>query len=248
MELGTYTNPNLQALRRTSGEIKFKPTGLVSYDEFGPIGVSKVSMNPTTDEVRFAINGASVLGIKENTGISPVIAFEGQLYNDTVERYLNMGTQDTNVAQSSGTAATATMTAELGKSFDIGARNVTLVSVTVSAAAKLRDTDFFFDELSGFIRFPHVAAGIAASASVVVTFDKPAISRTKFIGGTNLNFYGSAIYLEKDDKSRIVRAEWSFPSVCLAPKEPGDSDISKNAKWAMEMAISGQWTKLNRAA
>jgi len=248
MELGTFLNPNLQALRRTSGEIKFKPTGLSSYDEFGPIGVSKVNMNPTTDEVRFAINGASILGIKENTGISPVVAFEGQLYNDTVERYLNMGTQEANVSQSSGSGSTANVTAALGKSFDIGARNVTLVSVTVAAAAKTRDVDFFFDELSGFIRFPHVAAGIADAASVVVTFDKPAISRTKFIGGSVLNFYGAAIYIEKDNKSNIVRAEWAFPSVCLSPKEPGDSDISKNAKWAMEMAISGQWTKLNRAA
>ncbi len=123
--------------------------------------------------------------------------------------------------------------------------------MTVSAATKVAEVDYFLDPIAGIIRFPTVAAGIADSASVVVTFDKPAITRKSFTGGTTPNFTGSLLYIEKDAKSNIPRAEWAFPSAIIAPKDPGDSgsaDSLKNKKWSMEAAISGQWTKLKRAA
>jgi hypothetical protein len=251
MEQGTYTNPNLLALEGTTGEVRFKPTGSSSYVDFGPIEMSKITLNPQTEDTYFAINGASVMGAKQNRRISPVIAFDGKLFTDEIEQYLNFGAAAADTVQASGSGSTATVTAALGRSFDIGARNVTLTTVQVGGVTKVRDSDYFFDELSGFIRFPFIAAGIAAGASVVVTFDKPAITRKTYTGGSVLNFYGAMLYTEKDDKSSIVRAEWNFPSITLNPKEPGDSGTAesiKNKKWSMEGAISGQWTKLKRAA
>lgn len=251
MDLGSFVNPNLSALERTSGQLFFKPTGASSYDDFGPIEMHKASMNAQTEDTYFAINGSSVLGAKENTRIAPVISFEGKSFSDIIEAYLNFGTVNADVTQASASGSTATITAALGKAFDIGARNITVTTVAVSAVNKTADVDFFLDATAGIIRFPTVAAGITAGATVVVTFDKPAITRKSFTGGTALNFTGSLLYIEKDNKSNVPRAEWSFPSVTIAPKDPGDSgsaDSLKNKKWSMEAAVSGQWTKLKRAA
>lgn len=248
MEQGTYLNPNPLALQRTSCQLLFKPTGQAYYDDLGVIEVAGVAMNPETDKVMFPINGSSVIGVQENTSISPVISMEGRQFTDQVEAYLNFGTLGADTVQSSASGATANITAALGKTFDIGARGVTLVSVTVSAVAKVRDTDFFFDEESGLIRFPFVAAGIAAGAAVVVTFDKPALTRKTYTGGSNLNFYGALKLLEKDNKSTRVRAEWDFATGMLSPKEPGSIDVKTNKKWGMDFSVSGQWTKLNRVS
>jgi hypothetical protein len=251
MDIGSFVNPNLQALERTSGQLFFKLAGASSYDDFGPIEMHKVAMNAQTEDTYFAINGASVLGAKENTRIAPVISFEGKSFSDIIEAYLNYGTVNADVTQASGSGSTATITAALGKAFDIGARNISVTSVQVSSVNKTAEVDYFLDLISGIIRFPTVAAGIAAGATVVITFDKPAITRKSFTGGSTLNFNGSLLYIEKDSKSNVPRAEWTFPSVIIAPKDPGDSgtaDSLKNKKWSMEAAISGQWTKLKRAA
>src|SRR4051812_46708151 len=117
MDIGSFVNPSLQALERTSGQLFFKPTGASSYDDFGPIEMHKASMNAQTEETYFAINGASVLGAKENTRIAPVISFEGKSFSDIIEAYLNFGTVNADVTQASGTAATAAITAALGKAF-----------------------------------------------------------------------------------------------------------------------------------
>lgn len=248
MEQGTYANPNPQSLERTSCQCLFKPDGASSYDDFGPIEIVKVALNQETDKVMFAIDGANVLGAQENTSISPVLSFKGRQYTDRIKPYLNMGTVSTDASQASGSGATITVTAALGKTFDLGARNITFTSATVSASAKVRDTDFYIDEKAGLIRFPEIAAGIAASASVVVTFDKPAITRKSYVGGSTLNFYGALLLIEKDNKSSVPRAEWLFATGYLSPKELGDIDIKKNKDWGMDFSVSGQWTRKDRVA
>lgn len=250
MEQGTYLNPNPLALERTAGRALFKNTGASSYDDLGIIEMTKIALNPQSDKVMFALpTGAALLGIQENTIVEPLLTIQGRQFTDIIEAYINLGSQDTDNVQSSGSAVTFNLTAALGKTFDIGARNLANVVVTVAASAKTKDVDFFLDAQAGLIRFPFIAAGIAAAAAVVVTFDKPALTRKAYIGGTIINFYGALLYQEFDSKNSYnVRAEWNFPTGQLMPKALGDVDVKKNKTWELDFAITGSWTKLKRAA
>lgn len=247
MEQGTTQNPNLASLERTTGKIVFFPTGSAGGDNFGVIEMVKVALNPATDKVMFPIDGNVVLGTEENVSISPVLTIDGKQFTDAVNAYLQLGTQNADATQASATAATVTITAKLGKTFDIGARNITNVVVTVGGVTKVLNTDYFLDASEGLIRFPYIAAGIADGASVLVTFDKPLLTRKSVTGGNNLNITGTLLYFERDNKSSTVRAEWNIPGT-LTPTNAGDGDPTKFKKWEMKFAVSGQWTKINRAA
>jgi hypothetical protein len=247
MEQGTTANPNLASLERTTGKIVFFPTGVAGGDNLGVIQMVKVAFGVKTDVVMFPTDGFNIQGVQDNVSIEPVLTFEGSQFTDAVNAYLQFGTQGTDVTQSLVLAGTTTFTAKLGKTFDIGARDITNVAVTVAAVAKTLNTDYFLDPHEGLIRIPFIAAGIADAASVLVTFDKPALVRKSVTGGNALNAAGTLIYFERDGKSGTVRAEWNLPGT-LSPETPGDGDPTKYKKWAMKYAVSGQWTKLNRAA
>ena|ERR1700731_4521211 len=247
MEQGPTTTPNIQSLERTTGKIVFFPTGAVAGDNFGVIQLTKVNMNITGEKIMFPIDGVVVGGTADNVEILPELTFEGSQYTDAVEAYMNLGTQNADNVQASGSAATVTVTAKLGKTIDIGFRNISNVVVTVAAAPKTLNVDYFLDPSEGLIRFPFIAAGIADAASVLVTFDKAALTRKSYTGGNQLNFTGTLLYFERDGKSTTVRAEWSLPGT-LSPQNPGDGDPKKTKQWSMKFTVTGQWTKLKRAA
>jgi hypothetical protein len=65
-----------------------------------------------------------------------------------------MGTLASDDVQASASGATLTVTAALGKTFDLAKRNITFTSATVAAAAKTRDVDFYVEEQGGLAAVP----------------------------------------------------------------------------------------------
>jgi hypothetical protein len=248
MEQGSTANPNLGSLEKTTGKIVFFPDANPTQGEnFGVIQMVKVGYGLETEKIQFPIDGAVLGATSDNIAMSPEITFEGHQITDDVEARLNLGTQNADVVQASGTGSTVTVTAKLGKTFDLGFRNISNLVATVGGVTKALNTDYFADPSEGLVRFPFVAAGIADGGSVLLTFDKAALTRKSYTGGTKLSETGKLVYFERDGKSTTVRAEWTLPGT-LSPQNPGDGDPKKTKQWSMKFAVSGQWTKTKRAA
>lgn len=250
MEQGTFLNPNPLSLQRAVCQALFKQTGATSYDDFASLDSLGVDYGTKEETNMFALTSGSLIETSENVSIKPVLTLKGRQFTDQNEAYLQMGTLASDDVQSSASGSTTTITAALGKTFDLLKRNIAFTSATVSASAKVRDTDFYVEEQGGLARFPLVAAGIAAGASVVFTYDVAALTR-KYVAnaGTILNYYGSLLLLEYDAKNaQKVRCEWLFPTVILSPVNMGDFDPTKNKVWSMKVQVSGSWTKKFRVS
>jgi hypothetical protein len=247
MEQGTLTTPNIASLDRITGKAVFTKTGDAFGVDLGDILMHRLDYGPKREETSFHIRGNTVLAVEETTSVSPVFSIDGQQFTSQNMPLMLLGTRNADVTQSSGTAATASITAKLGKTFDLGARNITNVVVTVAAAAKAADVDYFLDAAAGLIRFPEVAAGIADAAAVTVTFDKPAITRDSYTAFNNLNLQGKLQLFEFDNRSLIPKNEWLFDGTMTAEKG-GDADPLKHRQWSLRFAVNGQPTCLRRQA
>jgi hypothetical protein len=249
MEQGTFLNPNLNALQRAVVQALFKQTG-GQYDDFGSLDSVGMAYGAKQDTNMFALTSGSLIETSENVSVAPKLTLKGRQFTDQNEAYLQMGTLASDDVQASASGATLTVTAALGKTFDLAKRNIAFTSATVAAVAKTRDVDFYVEEQGGLQRFPFIAAGIAAGASVVNTFDVPALTR-KYIAnaGTILNYYGSLLLLEYDQKNtQKVRCEWNFPTVILSPTNMGNFDPAKIKVWEMDVQVAGSWTKKFRVS
>jgi hypothetical protein len=245
MEQGTLTTPNIASLDRITGKGIFFKTGDAFGVDLGDILMHKLDYGPKRETVAFHILGSVVLATEETTSVEPIFTIDGQQFTSQNMPLMLLGTRNADVSQASGTASTTAITAKLGKTFDIGARNISNVVVTVSAAAKAADVDFFLDAAGGWIRFPEVAAGIADGASVTVTYDKPAIVRDSFTAFNNLNLQGTLKLQEFDNRSAIPKNEWAFNGTLTADKG-GDADPLKHRQWSLRFAVNGQPTCLRR--
>lgn len=101
----------------------------------------------------------------------------------------------TTPAQTVGTAATNQFVGVLqGRSYSIGAYNITNVVVKVAAATKVLGTDYLLDATWGLV-YVIEGGGIASAATVDVTYDKPSITAYKKISGGDANIEGSLRYI-----------------------------------------------------
>jgi hypothetical protein len=143
--------------------------------------------------------------------------------------------------------ATFTFTAVLGRTFDIGKRNITISTVKVGATTYVDGVDYFSEQNKGIIRLPVVAVGITAGATVVVTYNAPALTRESYTAFNNLNQTGVLQLFEMDNKSPIPMAEWNITGN-LTADTAGDVDATKHKQWTMKFSVDGQPTCLRRAA
>lgn len=248
IEQGTPTAPNVNALERKTWKAILYLTGETGGRDLGIIQTGKMNYGGGRDTVKFPIDGNVSLAVSERVDVEPILDITGSQFHSTIKELLLLGTKNTDAVQSSGSAQVANITAKLGRTFDIGARKVTLTTVQVSSVSKTRDVDFFFEENKGLIRFPQVAAGIADGASVVVTFDKPALTRESYTAFNRLNPAGTLVLYEMDARdSTVPRDEWSLPGT-FSIDDAGDADPSKSRMWKGKWAIIGQPTVLGRAA
>lgn len=247
MEQGLPTSPNLGSLDKLTGKAIFFELGSAGGVDLGDIQMHKLDFGVERDKGQWAIDGNVVLAYDDVISVSPVFSIDGKQFHTPMNPLLLMGTRNTDVVQSAASGATFVFTARLGQSFDIGARNVTLTSVTVAAAGRVRDTDFFFEEKTGIIRLPVVAAGIADGVTVTVTFDKPAITRESITAFNKLNREGTLKVFEMDNRSPVPKAEWALPGT-MSVESGSDGERAKERKWSVRFAVNGQPTVLRRAA
>jgi hypothetical protein len=165
--------------------------------------------------------------------------------HDSILELIYMGTRNADIVQSSGTGITFSFVAVLGQTFDIGARNVTLNNVKVGVATKVFDTDYFFDAGNGLIRLPNIAAGIAAGATVVVNFERPALTRTSVTAFNQLNQSGTLKLFDIDGFSAIPVSEGALAG-SISRDKGADGDPTKTNQWALRFALTGTPTFLRR--
>lgn len=142
------------------------------------------------------------------------------------------GTKST-LAQTSATSQTQTFTNviqgygyALGQSGGVptGVRNVTNVVVTVSSATKTLGTDYTVDAARGII-YPVEGGGIADASTMVVVYDRAAVSRTQVISGTT-QLEGAMRYIATNPQGILM--DYWFPYVRLGPN--GDFAL-KSDEW-----------------
>jgi len=177
IEQGTLAQPNIKSTDRITGKAVFFPDGQVGGYDLGSIKMHKIELSPERESSTFAIDGANVQSTETIVSIKPIWSIEGNQFHTAIQALLWLGTRNADVTQSAATAATFVFTAQLGQTFDIGKRNITITSVEVAASGKVADVDYFPEANKGLIRIPNVAAGIAAGASVTVTYNCPLIVR-----------------------------------------------------------------------
>ncbi len=247
MEQGTLTAPNIASLDRLTGKAIFFPTGSAGGTDLGDIDMFKLDYGAKREQINFHIDGNVSLALEETISVAPVFSIEGKQFHTSIMSLILMGTRGTDTSQVSATAATLTITAKVGQTFDIGARNISNVAVTVAGAPKVADVDYFLEANKGLIRFPNVAAGIADGASVLITFDKPAITRENYTAFNNQNIQGTLKVFGMDNRSPIPKSEWTLPGNFTVDKG-GDNDPAKHKQWSIRYAVIGQPTLLRRAS
>lgn len=234
---------NLSSYERLTGKYLFTPLGDTGAIDLGNLTAVKNALGPKSVEVMLNQRGTSVLARKDTTSVAEVFTINGDQFATPIIPLLLMGDAAADYSQSSATGAIFNITAKLGRSFPIGAYNVANVVVTVSAATKTLGVDYFLDAYNGLISFPVVAAGIAADASVVVTFDKPALTMEAYTALSKLNRQGSMIVFLEDEYGPPAKEIWTAASVQLTTKDfPDAADPSKFRTWAMEMSVFGKPT------
>jgi len=137
------------------------------------------------------------------------------------------------VAQTSATSQTETVTSivqgygyPLGISGSVptGIRNVSNVVVTVSSVSKTLGTDYTVDASNGVI-YVVEGGGIADTSTMVVTYDRAAVSRTQVISGTT-QLEGALRYIATNPQGILMN--YLMPYVRLGPN--GDFAL-KSDEW-----------------
>jgi hypothetical protein len=209
-------------LERLTGRAYFTPSNGTSDIDLGDITMHKLDFGVDRKQAMRPRGGKLTLRREDTTGAKPVFTITGQEFATPVIPLMLLGTRNADNVQTSGTAATLTVTAALGRSFPIGAKNISNVVVTVSAVVKTLNVDYFLEAGFGRIRFPTVAAGIPSGASVLITFDKPVLTLEVYTAFNNLNAPGSLRVEEEDEYSPVSKQAWIFP--CQLSADTG-SDV-----------------------
>jgi hypothetical protein len=164
-----------------------------TYEGFRPIGnTTAFGLNITTQTLK---HYSSASGVKVQDLEVPVQTDYAASYTtdnsdqDNLASLL-LGTTSI-IAQTSATAATHTITgAKQGRMYQIGTgvtatgvRRLSNVVVTVSAATKTAGTDYLIDLERGLITII-AGGGIADAATVLVTYDRAAVSRSQTVSAS----------------------------------------------------------------
>lgn len=142
------------------------------------------------------------------------------------------GSQST-LAQTSATSQTQTFTSTVqGFGYQLGiatnnptgVRSISNVSVSVSSVTKTLGTDYTVDAARGII-YVVDGGGIADGSSMVVTYDRGAVSRKQVISGTT-QLEGALRFISYNPNGE--KNDYFFPYVRLGPN--GDFEL-KSDEW-----------------
>lgn len=243
MEQGTTLLPNRGSFDRLTAAAIWYPGGYqvgIGGYSLGVIDTQMIDEGISREKVPFSIGGQVVLGYDEVVSVAPILTLKGKQFMTLIVPLLLMGTRGADVLQAGGAGLTTVpLTAVLGREFDLGYRKLFNVVVVVGATTMIEGVDYFLDAGNGQLRFPQVAAGINAGDAVVVTFNKPALTRNGFIAFNQLNQQGDLRLLETSGLVDGPTSEFLVPG-SLSRDKASDGDPMKTNQWSLRFAIEGQ--------
>jgi hypothetical protein len=232
-----YANPS--SFERLTGKALFTPTGQAGAIDLGNIEMHKLDYGPKSVEIPKASRGKLTLARRDTFQTVPAFSIDGDQFATPIIPLILLGDQIGDLSISSGTGSTFTFTAAKGLSFWVGAYNISNVSVAVASVGKTLNTDYFLDAYNGIISLPVLPAGIADAATVVVTFDKPAITMEQYNAFTKLNRQGTLVVYAEDEYGPPAKEIWTMTSVQLSVKSGPERTGEKFSKFTLEASIIG---------
>src|SRR5262245_59091427 len=124
---------NLASFERLTGMFFFKETGAASFLPFGNILSIAVDTGAQEGDTLIFKRGHGVLARKDLYAVKPVLKVKTNQCATSVMALLMMGDRASDSVQASGSGSTFMFTAAKGQAYDIGARDVTITTVQVSA-------------------------------------------------------------------------------------------------------------------
>lgn len=195
--------------RLTSGFLLFKRTGETNYIDLGNILEWEHMTTSERAERMVSEKGFKRRDRAWTKAVKYGYKFTLDEFTEALVELKQLGRVGTDYSQSSATGSTAQFTAVQGRSYSLGAFNVTSVVVEVSASAKTLDVDYTLDAVRGIITIIS-GGGIADAATVDVTFNKPAKTFTTINSADGVYETGDFIFDECDQESTQVRARHTF--------------------------------------
>jgi hypothetical protein len=243
MKQGTTSTPNRGSFNRLTATAIWFPTGLGYGFHLGIIDMHQADEGIQREKVQMGAEGGVRLLFDEVVSVAPIWTLKGKQFHSTILPLIYMGSASGNIAQSIGTGTVVSLSAQLGKTFDLGYRSITSVVVTVAAITKLINVDYYIEPNKGLIRFPTDAAGIAEGDAVDITFNRPALTREAYIAFNQLNQAGQLMLFEMDGRVVGPLTEIFMPGTISSDKA-NEGDPLKTNQWALRFALEGQPTIL----
>ncbi len=236
MEQGTASQPNLASLDRLTGTAVFFPLATpLEGIHCGDIEMHALSFNPQREHFVKVAGRDILLGSDDTIAIAPVLSIEGRQFHSAILPLLLLGTRNANLLQSYVSAGALTLTARLGKTFNLGALNLRNVVVNYPGGIAIPDVDYFLEANKGLLRFPEFPPNIADGDSITVSYQAPALAWESYAPCTQLDLEGTLQLYEMDTAG--VKALWTMPGIITADSL-GDGDPSKHRKWKLRYALT----------
>ena len=212
--------------RRSVGRLVFYPsaTPTVGYDAGN---LPKWSHNDKRDRSQSMSND---LGAAAAVVMREDVHTLGYGYKFTVDEWTDflrmlvangLGTQSADTQASATGSSVSLTTPQAGRTYDLGKRDVTITSVTVTSGSVLlvAGVDYVVDRPSGQITF------LSTKTDTVVLLDAAALARRKFTpGGVNPTIYGNFLFFEYDQMGTSVRAEHAFSGNIVVASQNGEDE------------------------
>jgi hypothetical protein len=238
---GTSLLPTRLSFDRLTGLAVWYPGGYAPFIggyHLGVIDTHAIDEGIAREKVTIAAGGSVDLLFEEIVSVAPILSLKGKQFMTTIVPLLLMGTAGALDQQSSRAALVVTISAELGKSFDLDSRNLSSAVVDVDGVVKMPEVDYFIDLALGLIRFPNVAAGIAEADAVNVTMSIPGLGRDTIIAFNRLNQAGDLRFFQTSGFSPAPVIEMLLPG-SISRDKGNDGDPVKSNQWALRFALEG---------
>jgi hypothetical protein len=245
LDLGTPLLPNRFTFNRFTATCVWYPGSAVPAVDGGyHLGVIEGQMldeGIAREKVPNPIDGAVNLLFDEAVSVAPIWTLKGRQFMTTILPLLHMGTAGSNQVQGAGSTSRP-FTAYVGKTIDIGSRNISAVTVTDTATGLItyiEGLDYFLNAPQGLIRFPNSGGSITDGEGITIAFTKPALSRETYVAFNNLNQSGNLQLFLMDAHFQPPAEELFIPGV-LSRDKGNTGDPMKTDMWQLRFACEGQ--------
>ena len=221
-----------------TGELLFQPKGQAGYINLGPLTMHQIT--PTTEKktVVRSMRFSQKRTVREDI-VSMDLVYVGESNEFPAETFAMriFGTQLADVTQAAVTTTASTKTIAgclQRRSYDLGIRNATEVSVTAGETPAVAGTDYVHDPLSGMIYIIDGGTVIGAGGTpteITVSYKCPAITAAQFKAMTQTSGEGHFRFIQTDAQSADARAIHDFDGTISIESADDFSGETQKAKF-----------------